>query len=145
MSETLPTPDVDLRWVREHQVCWELSPMCELVKGHGMQQTGYALKVFGRFDAAAQDDDFALARRIYERLRALALDAVRSLPVQPLVQVQPFGRGVLPADSRFIVEVELMLVASPPHPDHPLPPAEVRRLIALLEQKLGSMGLKKRT
>jgi hypothetical protein len=52
---------------------------------------------------------------------------------------------VLRLEPRLIVEQEFALVASPADPDHPLPPDEVRRLIAVVEEKLHSMGLKKRT
>lgn len=121
--------------------------MHELVKGHGRQPTGYALKLFGRFDATGQDLDEAVARahRIWERLRALGLETVRSLPALPLVQVRPPGRAVLPPDARLVVEVELEVDAFPAQPDQTLPPAEVRRLITMLEDELDSMGLKKRT
>ena len=146
MSETLPTPDVDLRdWVRKHQVCWELAPLREQVKGHGVQQTGYCLRLFGRIDRPAQADNEAVARGIYDRLRMLVAEAMRSVPVDSLIQVQPFGRVVLRLEPRLIAEQEFALVASPADPDHPLPPAEVRRLIAVVEEKLHSMGLKKRS
>jgi hypothetical protein len=146
MNETSPTPDVDLRaWVRKHQVCWELAPMREQVKGHGVQQTGYCLKLFGRIERPARADNRAAAREIYDRLRMLVADAMRSVPVDSVIQVQPFGRVVLPVEPRLIVEQEFVLVASPADPDHALPPDEVRRLIAVVEEKLHSMGLKKRT
>jgi hypothetical protein len=146
MSETSPTPDVDLRaWVRKHQVCWELAPMRELVKGHGVHQTGYCLRLFGRIERPARADNQAVARGIYDRLRMLVAEAMRSVPVDSQIQVQPFGRVVLRLEPRLIVEQEFALVASPADPDHPLPPDEVRRLIAVVEEKLHSMGLKKRT
>lgn len=109
-----------------------------------MQQTGYALTLFGRLDIAKGDTE-AAARRIYERLRTLALMALASLPVQPLLQVQPFGRAVIRPDPRSTVDVELSVIASPPHPEHTLAPTDARQLVAALEAKLCSMGLKKRT
>jgi hypothetical protein len=146
MSETTHEPAVEpSAWVREHQVFWELAPFQETVKGHGVQQTGLALKLFGRFEPGGQRDAEAVAREIHEHLRTLAEDAVRGVPVDALVQVQPFGRAVIPPESRPVVEVELTLVASPPHPEQPLPPAEVRRLIRALEGRLRSLGLKNRS
>jgi hypothetical protein len=145
MSETSPTPDVDLRdWVRKHQVCWELAPLHEQVKGHGVQQTGYCLKLFGRIERPARADNQTVARGIYDQLRMLVAEAMRAVPVDSLIQVQPFGRVVLPVEARLIIEQEFALVASPADRDHPLPPAEVRRLIAEVEKKLLSMGLKRR-
>jgi hypothetical protein len=131
-------------WITEHQVCWELAPILEMVTGRGVQQTAYALKLFGRFDPGAHDDTEAVVRSIHKRLRILAADAIRCLPVGPLVQVEPAGRAVIPAESALVVEVELTVLASPPHPDQPLPPPDVRGLIVALEDRLRSMGLKKR-
>jgi hypothetical protein len=145
MSETPRTLDGDWpSWVREHKVCWELSPHQDMVKGRRVQQTGYALKLFGRFDPRAEDDASAAARSIHERLRMLAAEVARALPVPALVQVQPPGRAVIPAESPFVVEVELAVIASPPHPDRPLPPAELRRVIGTVEARLRSLGLRKK-
>ena len=145
MSGTPRTFDGDWpSWVEEHQVCWELSAVQEMVKGHGLQQTGFALKLFGRFDPRAKDDASAVARSIHERLRMLAAEVARAMPVPALVQVEPPGRAVIPVESPLVVEVELAVVASPPHPDRPLPPAELRRVIGMVEARLRSLGLKKR-
>jgi hypothetical protein len=139
------TTEVDsAAWVAEHQVCWELFPVQELVKGHGLQQTGYALQMFGRCDRGANDDWAASARSIHERLRLLANDALEALPAHPMLQPAPAGRAVVRMESPIVVEVELTVIASPPDPAHPLPPAGVKRLIAALGDRLRSMGLKKR-
>lgn len=148
MNANLPTPGGDRRaWVEKHQVSSELTPVHELVKGRGVQPTGYALKLFGRFGDDAQDLEKAVARagEIYEGLRTLGLEAVRSLPVHTLVRVQPPGRAVCLPDARLVAEVEFEVDASPPHPDQMLPPGEVQRLLRMLEEELRSMGLKKRT
>jgi hypothetical protein len=142
-SEAAYATEVDsAAWVAEHQVCWELFPVQEMVKGHGLQHTGYALQMFGRFDRGAHDDWAAMARSIHERLRLLANDALEALPVHPMVQAP--GRAVVRMESPIVVEVELTVIASPADPAHPLPPAEVKRLIAALGDRLRSMGLKKR-
>jgi hypothetical protein len=60
------------------------------------------------------------------------------------MQVEPPGRVVIPAQLPLVVEVELSVLASPPDPDRLLPPAEVQRLIGLVEDRLRSMGLRKR-
>lgn len=145
MSGTPRTFDGDWpSWVEEHQVCWELSVVQEMVKGQGLQQTGFALKLFGRFHPRAEDDASAVARSIHERLRMLAAEVTRAMPVAALVQVEPPGRALVPAESPLVVEVELAVVASPPHPDRPLPTAELRRAIGMVEATLRSLGLKKR-
>jgi hypothetical protein len=137
-------PDAGLAgWIREHEACWEITPVRERVKGRGFEETGHALRLFARLDVGAGEIE-AVARPIHERLRRLAMEALQSLPAHLLVQVEPPGRAVVSPGTPFVVEVELTLGASVPHPDHPLPPVEVRRLIALLEKKLRSMGFKKR-
>lgn len=131
-------------WVAEHHVSWELRPVQEMVKGHELRQTGYALQLFGRLDRGAHDDVAATARSIHERLRLLANEALQGLPVQPILQVAPPGRAVVRMESPIVVEVEFTVVASPADPAHPLAPAEVKRVIAVLQDKLRSMGLKGR-
>jgi hypothetical protein len=145
MSGTLPQAASDSSaWVAEHEVCWELAPVQEFVKGLGMRETGYALRLFGRFDAATQADDEAVARGIFEGLRALVLDALRALPAQSPIEIQPFCREGLPGGPGFIVEVELTAIGSA-DPDRPSSSAETKRSIALLEARLLAMGLPKRT
>ena len=115
------------------------------MKGHGVEQTGYELTLFGRFDLTAQDDDDAVAHRIHEGLRGLALDALRSVAGEGLAtDVQPFSREVVPSDARSTVEVELTVIVCPAHPEPTLQSAETRRQIALVEGRLLSMGLHKR-
>jgi hypothetical protein len=132
-----------IAWCREHEVCWEIAPVLERVKGRGVDQTGYALKLFAPLGVGPGDTE-PVARPIFERLRRLALEALHALPVPSLLQVEPAGRAVVSPGSPLVVELQLTLVASPPHPGNPLPAAEVRRLIAVLETRLRSMGLRKR-
>ncbi|HET7294508.1 MAG TPA: hypothetical protein VFM88_18935 [Vicinamibacteria bacterium] len=144
MITRVETPAAGLAaWITDHEVSWEVVPVLEQVKGRGVEQTGQALKLFARFDVAAGEIE-PVARPIHERLRSLAMEAVQSLPAHLLVQVEPPGRAVVSPGTPFVVEVQLTLVASVPHPDSLLPPVEVRRLVSLLEKKLSSMGLKKR-
>ena len=146
MSESALASPADLgAWLKEHKVCWELAPLRDLVKGRGVEQTGYELNLFGRFDLTAQDDDDEVAHGIHERLRALALDALRSVAGEELVtQVEPFSREVVASDARSTVEVELTVIVCPAHPEPSRQPAETRRQIALVEGRLLSMGLHKR-
>lgn len=134
-------------WVLEHKVCWEIGPLRQFVKGHGMRQTGYELNLFARYDPAAQTDDYAACHAVYERLRELALELVRCFPEpQAVVDVRPFDRAVhLRPESRFADEVELTVVASPAESDHPMPATEVQERIRGIERKLRSMGLHKKS
>lgn len=130
-------------WLTEHRVAWELHPMQEMVKGQGLRQTGYTLQLFGRFDPGVHHDPAATAQSVHGRLRLLANDALEELPVRLMVQVAP-ARAVVRMESPIVVEVEFTVVGFPPDPAHPLPPAELKRVIARLEDKLRSLGLKKR-
>ena len=138
-SEAVPP-----EWVKEHQVSFELVPVQEHVKGHGLQQTGQSLRLFGRFDPRGVDDPVEVARSIYGRLHALALEALRDLPVTALMQVEPFGRGVVPLDAPLMIDVQLMVVASPDGKERQLPLSELRQVIKLVDDRLRALGLKKR-
>jgi hypothetical protein len=131
-------------WVKEHQVSFELVPVQEHVKGHGLQQTGQSLKLFGRLDARAVGDPVEVAWSIHERMHALALEALRDLPVPALMQVEPFGRAIVPLDAPLLLEVQLTVVASPAGKERQLPPSELRRVIQLVDDRLRALGLKKR-
>ena len=145
-SETPRAVEAELgAWVKEQKVSWELAPQKEMVQGRGMQQTGYVLRLFGRIDHRGKDRIDVIAHGAYDRLRALAEEAIRSLPGAAVVQLHPPGRAVVEFDgTRLILEAELTILASPPHPDAPLPPAELQRLVVRVEGTLRSLGLKKR-
>ncbi len=133
-------------WVAEHKVCWEIGPLREFVKGHGLEQTGYELTLFGRFDPAAQEDDDAAAVGVYEGLHALAMELIHAFPdSHSVIEVLPFDRAVhLRPEAGFASEVELTVVASPAHPSEALTAAEAQKRIAAAEDKLRSMGLHKK-
>jgi hypothetical protein len=96
MSDTTQTREGDWSsWVRDHQVCWELKPAQEMVKGHGLLQTGFELKLFGCFDPRPEDDVTPIRRSIHERLRTLVGEVAGAMPVRPLMQVEPPGRVVI--------------------------------------------------
>jgi hypothetical protein len=131
-------------WVKEHQVSFELAPVQEQVKGRGLQPTGQALRLFGRFDPRAVDDPAGVAWSIHERLHALALESLRDLPVTALMQAEPFGRGVVPLEAPLLIDVQLTIVASPAGQERQLPPPELRRVIQLVDDRLRALGLRKR-
>jgi hypothetical protein len=131
-------------FAKQHQASFELSPFQETVKGHGLQSTGYALRLFARFDPGSERDPAVAARRVHEHLYLLATEALDALPAHLLVQVQPGGRAVVANDGSQALEAELMVIASPPDAGRLLPPAEVRQLAAALEGHLKAQGLRKR-
>lgn len=132
-------------WVKEHEVCWELRPLRELVKGHGVEKTGYELGLVGRYDAAAQADDEAVARALHERLRGLASQVLGALSPKTEVQVEPFSRETWPAEAGSAIEIELTVILSLPPADPLRPSPEPPPEIAALESRLRSLGLPRRT
>jgi len=125
-------------------VGWRLGPYREHVKEHGVVQTGYELVLFGRFVPAAGDDLAAIARSLHENLRALALEALGPAPPEFFLCVLPSNHWIVPAERRFTIEVELVVIASLVHPDRPPAPAETRRRVAAVEARLRAMGLHKK-
>ena len=73
-------------WVKEHQASFELGPVQEHVKGRGMQQTGHALKLFGRLDTRAVGDPVEVAWSIIDPILA----AWQS-PAAPPLETYPTG------------------------------------------------------
>jgi hypothetical protein len=140
----IPQTTVPPEWVKEHKASFELASFQEYVKGQGLRPTGQSLRLFGRFDPSAVSDPVEVARSIHERLHALALDALRDLPVTAVMQAEPFGRGVVPLDEPLLIDVQLTVVASPDGREQLLPPSELRRVIQLVDDRLRALGLKKR-
>jgi hypothetical protein len=143
-ANPLPSEADHSAWVKEHEVSYELAPVQEHVKDRGLQQTGYSLVLFGRFDPRGVPDLAGVARSIHERLQALTLEALRDLPVAAVVRAQPFGRATIPIEAPLLADVLLTVLVAPDGREQPLPPAELRRVIALVEGRLRALGLKKR-
>jgi hypothetical protein len=143
-ANPLPSEVDHAAWLKEHEASYELTPVQEHVKDRGLQQTSHALVLFGRFDPRGVPDLAGVARSIHERLQALALEALRDLPVAAAVRAQPFGRATIPIEAPLLADVLLTVVVSPAGPEHALPPAELRGVIALVEGRLRALGLKKR-
>jgi hypothetical protein len=134
-----------LAWVRTHRVCWEIEPLRELTKGHGLQQTGYELKLVGRLELGAGDPPGQALYRLHDGLRELALDVLASHPEpHAVIAVRPFEHAVhLRPGSGSAAEIELTVVAYPRHRDDPLPQAEAQRRIAAIGRTLRAMGIQR--
>jgi hypothetical protein len=113
-------------------------------RAQGFFRARQSLRLFGRFDPSAVSDPVEVARSIHVHLHALALDAMRDLPVTPVIQAEPLGRGVVPLDEPLKIDVQLMVVALPDGREQPLLPSELRRVIQLVDDRLRALGLKKR-
>jgi hypothetical protein len=130
------------QWVNAHKVCWELEPLRELVEGHGVQQTGYELRLFGWLDHLPAEQAEQAMLRVHGELREFALDVLASCPEpHALLHVRPFDRTVhMRPENAFAPEIELAVVAYPRHPVEPMAAAEAQGRIAAVEERLRALG-----
>jgi hypothetical protein len=98
-------------WIREHRVCWELSPRYE-VHEHRLIQVGFELALFAR-----QPDTFEEApgseacRRHYEMLREVALAALPKDAHSARCELEPFDASVhLRRETSWALELELKVL-----------------------------------
>ena len=97
-------------WVREHRVCWELSPLSEL-DHHARVPVGYELRLFARHAPAVKaDPGCAECRDLYEKLKAIALYALPREHRPTRYEVAPFDASFhLRPESGWVPEVQLTL------------------------------------
>jgi hypothetical protein len=98
-------------WIREHRVCWELSPRYELHK-HRLIQVGFDLTLFARAPDRFEDAPGSEAwSRHHEMLREVALAALPEDGYAALCEFEPFDGSVhLRRETSWALEVELTMV-----------------------------------
>ncbi|MCM2256004.1 MAG: hypothetical protein NDJ94_10070 [Vicinamibacteria bacterium] len=84
MLRDMPVPDV--AWIEQHRVCWEQTPLREMVKGHGLESHGVSLTLFARFDVPVPGHELKeITRDVHARcvqlLRLALADHAASLRV----------------------------------------------------------------
>ena len=95
-------------WIREHKVCWELSPHVE-VHEHRRVQVGFDLTLLARHPEALGDGPGCeTCRQHYETLREIARAAVPKDGQRTRCQFDPFDVSVhLRPETRWTPEIEL--------------------------------------
>ncbi len=104
MEETLR------RWIREHRVCWELSPLQEM-DHRARVPVGYELRLFARHPPGVRADPGCLeCRDLYEKLRAIAVFALPREHRPTRYEIAPFDASFhLRPESEWVSEVQLTL------------------------------------
>lgn len=140
-------PDVDgLRaWIREHRVCWELSPRVEFHQ-HQRVQVGFDLTLLARHPEALGDGPGCeVCRRHYETLREIALSVVPKAAGPTSCEVDPFDASVhLRPETRWTPEIELNMAIL--HRDGTFSGVDEdeRRCAAAIEEELRRLGARPR-
>lgn len=144
MSATLDAADVATgvaeleQWVRGHRVTWETRPRREPPEGQDapaeIELTLLGRSPDGRFPAG--DDGYRL---VYDRLRAIALHVLESVP-GARHRMDPFDAAVrLRPEHDWAPEVELSLVIEDGAPDSS-DSGGARRQLAEIESGLERLG-----
>lgn len=142
MEPSLPVEKVR-DWVARHKVCWELSPLREMVKGEGMQQTGLEIVLLAQIPHTgdAQRDE-AEAVEAYRGAEWLA-EHVTPTEIEGLhCQVEGFDRSAhLRPETQFAPEIEARIRIDVGQGSDP---GLVKRVAAAIEQRLHDLGVQSR-
>lgn len=107
MSPEQPAPE--RAWIEKHRVCWEVEPLKEMVKGHGIQQTGALLTLYARFERPAEKgpDLTRITIEVHAGLVRLLRDALASLddPLRVDIEACDFTNHERP-ETHHHIEIE---------------------------------------
>jgi hypothetical protein len=128
-------------WIREHRVCWELSPHVE-VHEHSRVQVGFDLTLSARHpEGLADGPGCQICRRHYETLCEIAQAAVPKDEQATRCVFAPFDASVhLRPETRWTPEIELNVAIL--HRDATFTDIDddERRCAAQIEQELRRLG-----
>ncbi len=132
-------------WIREHRVCWELSPRVEFDQ-HRCVQVGFDLTLLARHPEALGDGPGCeTCRRHYETLREIALAVVPKDEGPTRCELTPFDASVhLRPETRWTPEIELNMAIL--HRDGTFNGVDEdeRRCAAAMEERLRRLGARPR-
>lgn len=136
----MPVPDV--AWIEQHRVCWEQTPLREMVKGHGLQAHGASLRLFARFDVPVPGRE--LKAIVHARCVQLLRRALADHAVSLRVDIDAFDfTGHLRPETQHAPEVEAVarIVADQGGtPD----PADLHDSLLRAERVLREQGVRER-
>lgn len=128
-------------WIREHRVCWELSPHVELHE-HCRVQVGFDLTLSARHPEGLGDGPGCkTCRQHYETLREIARAAVPKDGPRILCEFAPFDASVhLRSETGWTPEIELNVAIL--HRDATFADVDddERRCAAQIQQELRRLG-----
>jgi hypothetical protein len=129
-------------WVREQRVTWETTSCREATQGREAP-AGLEVTLLGRYPGGQLSVGSDGCELVYERLRAIALHALESVP-EARYHIDPFDAAVhLRAEERWTPEVELSFVVEAAEQD-PSDPGQRRRVLARIESGLEQLGVQRK-
>ncbi len=132
-------------WIREHRVCWELSPRFELHL-HERVQVGFDLTLLARHPQGLGDGPGCrTCRRHYETLREIALAVVPKDEGPTRCELTPFDASVhLRPETRWTPEIELNMAILHRAGTFNGVDEDERRCAAAMEERLRRLGARPR-
>lgn len=129
-------------WVRTHQVCWEIQPLKEMVKGVGVRQTGLELVLCAQHDGPTHLDPVAPAHtEMYVKLHELAEHVLPPGHTLGHLAIEPFDSSEhLRPETGWEPEVHVRVMIMREDPDQPIDKA----LLAQVERRLRAVGARPR-
>lgn len=144
MEPSMPVEKVR-DWVARHKVCWELSPLREMVKGEGLQQTGLEIVLLAQIPMTGDGQrDEAEAVESY---RGAEWIAEHVLPPEVEhdglhCQVEGFDHSAhLRPETQFAPEIEARIRIDVARGSDP---GLVKRATELIQQRLHDLGVQNR-
>jgi hypothetical protein len=139
------------QWVEQHRVSYEMAPLMEGVKGHGVQRTGYEINLYALLDPGNPNDEDPgrepQAEAVYDGLRRLMQHAIATGPVSPShLEILPFDHSArLRPESKYQAEVQLTIQVTPKDSKQKLTDADAAASIARAEARLAELGLRRKS
>jgi hypothetical protein len=129
-------------WVQEHEVCWEIAPKVEMLKGQGVVQTGLELNVYAQVEHAAEAEVAA----IFEKAEQLVEQLMPHSELPLLCSIGAFDHARhLRKETGYAAEVCVPVELSFSDPRHRPSSKEVEQCVAPIEARLRELGLKPRS
>ncbi len=129
------------KWVQDHEVCWELAPNVEMVKGEGVVQVGFELSVYAQVEHAAE----AEIATIFEKTEQLVEQVMPQSEIPLLCKIGAFDHARhLRKETGYAAEVCVPIELSFTDPRHRPGSKEVDACVRPIEARLRDLGLKPR-
>jgi hypothetical protein len=133
-------------WIRDHHVCWELSPHVEQ-REHERVVVGYELTLLARYPETFKEGPGSTTReQIYEGLREVVAATLPEGESGSRFDFEPFDASVhLRPETQFAPEVELKVDIL--HAEGTFAPADAgeQRLAARIQDGLKRLGVRSKT
>lgn len=142
MEPSMPVEKVR-DWVARHKVCWELSPLREMVKGEGLQQTGLEIVLLAQIPLTGDTErNEAEAVESYRGAEWIAEHVIPPECEGLHCQVAGFDHSAhLRPETQFAPEIEARIRIDLVRGSSPV---LVRQAMAEIERRLHELGVQSR-